>query len=301
MVHFTAKDEHRRNFSLTRINQIVDKAIERNYPGVHCDIGGAYENGIEEIDEIGTSISDHDFKKEILQSLVSPILPIITAPGLKSLKQDLIEKYWYVDKELEINTQWGWIPPITTFRKLTGTRFVKKEYSWIPLHFMEEYARQTTMDSFFKDKTEEKHPIADDSFLGRVKKHLHHYTFTGGEEWEFKSDAAIEERKKKVIEEKEAKEKEEKESAGFGGGFGGGGYSGTGAGGSWAEEKSKIIEVPKEKEPNYILLEEVVVTGYSPQKMLRQLRHEYCHWSSNRDWFGMEPNSDRKRKIFHSK
>ena len=31
MIHFTAKDEHRKNFSLTRINQVVDKAIEKNF------------------------------------------------------------------------------------------------------------------------------------------------------------------------------------------------------------------------------------------------------------------------------
>lgn len=314
MVHFTAKDEHRRNFSLTCINQIVDKAIERNYPGVHCDIGGAYENGIETIDEIGTSISDHNYKIETLQSLVSPILPIITTPGLKSLKQDLIEKYWYKEKELEINTQWGWIPPITSYRKLTGTRFVKKEYSWVFLHFMEEFARQTTMDSFFKDKTTERHPIAEDSFLGRVKKHLYHYTFTGGEEWEFKSDAQLkiekEDRQKQEELEKNLKKidvKEEKEK------FLRGQSQVVQDGLSSEIYEPKIIidnEVPFKKdfflekviEQKTIQLKEVVVVGFSPQMALRKLRHEYCHWSSNRDWFGMEPpNSDRKRKYFYPK
>ena len=43
-------------------------------------------------------------------------------------------------------------------------------------------------------------------------------------------------------------------------------------------------------------MEEVIV--YADQQMLRRLRNEYLHWSSNRDWFGMEPNTNRIRKEF---
>lgn len=47
-VHFTAMNEHRENFSLTKF----PGSIEKEFPGVHCDIGGAYENGTEIVDEI---------------------------------------------------------------------------------------------------------------------------------------------------------------------------------------------------------------------------------------------------------
>ncbi|SFC45575.1 phospholipase effector Tle1 domain-containing protein, partial [Kaistella jeonii] len=50
-VHFTAQDEHRKNFRLTRMKT----GIEKNFPGVHCDIGGAYENETEVKTEIETN------------------------------------------------------------------------------------------------------------------------------------------------------------------------------------------------------------------------------------------------------
>ena len=34
------------------------------------------------------------------------------------------------------------------------------------------------------------------------------------------------------------------------------------------------------------------------QDVLRILRNKYLHWSANRDWFGMQPTSDRKRKEY---
>jgi len=49
-VHFTAMNEHRENFALTKMR--VENCIEKTFPGVHCDIGGAYETGTEYVDEI---------------------------------------------------------------------------------------------------------------------------------------------------------------------------------------------------------------------------------------------------------
>ena len=37
---------------------------------------------------------------------------------------------------------------------------------------------------------------------------------------------------------------------------------------------------------------------FEEQKILRILRNKYLHWSANRDWFGMQPTSDRKRKEY---
>ena len=44
-------------------------------------------------------------------------------------------------------------------------------------------------------------------------------------------------------------------------------------------------------------VETVNVRSYNSQTMLRKLRNEYLHWSSTRDWFGMQPDEGRKRKI----
>jgi len=45
-------------------------------------------------------------------------------------------------------------------------------------------------------------------------------------------------------------------------------------------------------------LEEVTVTSYHPQTLLRIIRNKYLHWSANRDWMGMDPNNDYQRVIY---
>jgi hypothetical protein len=302
LVHFTAKNEHRRNFSLTRVPSanIVNhqgniKTVERNFPGVHCDIGGAYMNEKEVVDEIGTSLSDGGYNATVFDAL--PGSSIFHKTGLRALKQDLINQYWYKEEELEIKIQLGYIPPFTTFWKLTGTRNLKKEYSYIPLHFMEEYAVKTPMKDYFTFSIVDAFPL--DSFLKNVKEHLHDYVFGEDIEWEFVPDEVLEERKK----EREEKERSEIEF-----------------------EKSLLAHNlvqkpvydnldPTKYQPDVILqqittiepepeksdaieLETITVAKHSPHKMLRKLRNEYLHWSANRDWFGMEPNDDRKRVEF---
>lgn len=316
LVHFTAKDEHRRNFSLTRIPSANSansegeiKTIERNFPGVHCDIGGAYMNEEEVIDEIGTDISDDGYNTKFWD-YVSPIAAsFFHKTGLPALRQDLIKEYWYTDDQLEINRQWGWIPPITTYKKLTGTRNIKKEYSYIPLHFMEQYARSTGMKSYFDDELTNWYKL--DGFLQNVKNYLEPYA--KGEdnvEWEFRTDEEIAKRKK----DREQQEKWRSEMENF-------------DANNYSESPKQLYDnldpalyrpkvdpillksldpksleesIKEEEEKTYgtTTLEEVVVIGYNEQKMLRTLRNQYLHWSSNRDWFGMEPNDDRKRKEF---
>ena len=41
-IHLSADDEYRKNFALTNINSAGFKGISLSLPGVHCDIGGAY-------------------------------------------------------------------------------------------------------------------------------------------------------------------------------------------------------------------------------------------------------------------
>lgn len=311
IVHFTAKNEHRRNFSLTRINQVADRAIEKNFPGVHCDIGGAYESEKENVDEIGTTYKDAGYKSSFLDYQFPLIAPLVHKTGLRALKQDLVKQYWFQEGQLDINWQMGWIPPVTTYRKLTGTRFVKKEYSYLPLHFMEEYAQSTPMEPFIIKSLVKKYPVND--FLEKIKTHLHHYAFGDGKEWEFISDDELEDRKKKreaiaAAEQEEQKRKQELERIRLEvqeelknpkgmepvyDNLNPKDYIHEVA----VEEAKKVMDLEFEKKDKVIVLEEIVVAADSPQKMLRQLRNEYLHWSSNRDWLGMEPNGDRHRRF----
>lgn len=310
VVHFTAKDEHRQNFALTRINQISGKYIEKNFPGVHCDIGGAYMTEKEVIDEIGTQMKDRNYVS------VLPVSISHDRMGLKALRSDLIRQHWYHEDQIEINTQWS-LPP---YSKLTGIRGkkikgtddqyegVKKEYSYIPLHFMETYAKSTEMKEYFVEESCLKFPL--DNFLEDVESYLTPYVLDETnevKEWDFICDEEIEQKKLERLEKQkleaeiESIERKLKDHT----------YE--------YEDLKKVtdnlrveqykpnldfgtLKIPQEvatQEPEIrtIDLPEVTVTAYDSQTMLRKLRNEYLHWSSTRDWFGMQPNTNRKRQI----
>lgn len=318
IVHFTAKDEHRTNFSLTRIpnaNMVNGQGnkvrVERNFPGVHCDIGGAYMSEVEVVDEIGTNLKD-GFYKTKFYDFITGVSLLFRKTGLKALEQDLIDQYWYKDNQLEINNQKviGSSTVKVVYKKLTGTRDLKKEYSYIPLHFMEEYARDTGMEAYFSDDLKLWFPL--DNFLLNVKRHMSPYAKGDtDEEWEFKTDKKLQERQeKRDKEEKLQNEMDRKiESA---------------EANNFSEIREPVydnknpkdyqrridldmIQLTKENEIQgktedeiiySMTLDEIVLTSYNQHQMLRRLRNEYLHWSSNRDWFGMQPNTNRIRKEF---
>jgi len=286
MVHFTAKDEHRKNFSLTRIRQIKDRAIEKNLPGVHCDIGGAYETETEYKDEIETS--NH---KPLWQ--------------LKSYMNELIAGGWFKDDQIEINNKfWNFMTSGLVYRKLSGTRYLKKEYSYLPLHFMEEFGKEimktkeksnALIDDLTIQYSVEGHPL-----LVSAKSYMEGYMKDEIPEWDFVSDEELAKRKQdrinrenleKMLEEIEKnKIYQEQNSSRF-----------DGQRQYWPTMPPGLGEDPQpqlEQDENIrtTTLEEVVVTAYHPQTLLRKLRNEYFHWSASRDWFGMEPNNDRKRR-----
>jgi hypothetical protein len=282
-VHFTAKDEHRENFSLTRL----PIGIEKNFPGVHCDIGGSYENGPEENDDLENTWN-------------------LLFPDLQKYMQELIDGHWFNDEEIKIPFFSATSHKIKTERKM-----VRKEYSYIPLHFMERFCKQTAMADMFILSTEDKYDILikeeekeeDKQILLSAKSHLERYVFEDGEEWEYLPEEIYQQRKK----EREAKRR--------------------------AEELKKELEKPIVQKPVYdnldpalyrpkgILsqipldppkpniiensdgtkthqLEEIVVVAYTPDTLLRKLRNKYFHWSATRASFGKDPNMDRKRAIY---
>lgn len=273
-VHFTAMNEHRENFSLTKF----PGSMEKEFPGVHCDIGGAYESGMEVVDEIETS--NH-----------KPLW------FLNKRRQHLIDEHWFTDEQIEINNKlWNALTMGTVYRKITGKRFLRKEYSYIPLHFMEKlgenhYAHQVILS------TENTFSIESDQYLPSAKNYLYHYVFENGEKWNFKTDEQVkQERELKEIE----RLKEQTPTAVVDN--------------VYVKPPLEVpVLLPKSEqeiiknEPKFdengneiktVNIEGVTVTGYSKQTLLRILRNKYLHWSANRDWLGMDPNSNYERQIY---
>ncbi|MFH6934751.1 T6SS phospholipase effector Tle1-like catalytic domain-containing protein [Flavobacterium sp. FlaQc-30] len=165
VMHFTAADEHRNNFSLTTTS--VGKT--REFPGVHSDVGGSYNDGIEVVKAI-----EKNFKEK-----------------LEKLSEKLVDSAWYLKDQLEISF-------FGPKHELKGTRNLKNSYSYIPLHFMAEAAIELNVP-LKKEKLEiEKYSISSNPLLVRVKKRLHKYVFENAQPYTFKWYGNIHEKYKGV-------------------------------------------------------------------------------------------------------
>ena len=115
-IHFTALDEIREYFSLTRL--VHPKAIEKNLPGAHSDVGGSYDcDGVNLYEEV------------ILGQNLTHL------EELDNLKQQLINEGWYSKEELDLRDI-----PWPAQNELIGARIVMGEYSYLPLLWMSKYA-----------------------------------------------------------------------------------------------------------------------------------------------------------------
>lgn len=276
-VHFTAKDEHRKNFALTRLKT----GIEKNFPGVHCDIGGAYLNETEKVLEIETN--NH-----------------LWFGKLEKYRQHLIDEYWYKEDQLVVLSDYmtsgldkGWTPPVTrmltSYKRLQGTRYLKKEYSYIPLQFMEIYFRDELKD----DATEimpisckEQYPIGEHNpVLKEAYKILYDYVFGNKPEWDFIPDHILNSvgKNTKLTQESSLPPIVKQDN-------------------TYVKKPELPVILKKEELPKpkveidsegnkVIVLEEVVIKPPTEQSILRRLRNEYLHWSASRKWAGMEPNN----------
>ena len=315
-VHFVAMDEHRQNFALTHLKGTNCK--EKVLPGVHSDIGGGYETGIEVVDELE----------------VAPLNNIIL-PYLKKQKELLVKEYWYKEEQTDIVIDH--VPKemakkglyiyyfnelirllrfryIATFNnyffynKLRGIRFLKKEYSYIPLHLMEKAFRKVLWGRsaekiikiptgkgypFPEEKTiQEKFGINKEGVLETAQKILDAYVFGDKNKWEFLSDdklgAILKKEKEKLSLRKPISIKEKEQ-------------------GKQTEINSQQIrdKIPSQKplpldKEEIQLIQEVKKKNpiFEEQQILRILRNQYLHWSANKDWFGMQPAPGRKRDTY---
>lgn len=185
------------------------------------------------------------------------------------------------------------------YRKLSGTRYLRKEYSYLPLHFMEEFGKdimktQAKKPAIIDDLTVQ-YSVEGNQILKQAKSYLEGYMKDEIPEWDFVSDEELAKRKQErinrenlenLLEELEkSKVYEEQNTTGF-----------DGQKQYWPTMPLGLGKEPEpDPDPNIINIEEVVVTAYHPQTLLRKLRNQYFHWSASRDWFGMEPAKNRIR------
>ena len=151
-IHFTALDEIRKYFSLTRLSR--PKAIEKNLPGAHSDVGGSYD-------------CDQVHSEEVIlgQNLTH-------LEKLDKLKQQLINEGWYSKEELKLDDNY-WPKQ----NELIGTRNLKGEYSYLPLLWMCKYASFLIEEKYILFKEIKDLYKIEDDILKEVKKHLDETTF----------------------------------------------------------------------------------------------------------------------------
>lgn len=171
IIHFTARDEHRENFALTRI----PFGIEKSFPGVHSDIGGGYLTGKEIVKEIETEWFVQ-LKKNGSEELYK-------------LQKLLISEGWFKDNK-ELRLVKGEIVPVPVLIPLPApvpvsvrvplpytlysNRYLKKEYSYIPLHFMTDYLFKSS-NIIERHELYEEYSINDNPLLIKIKKYLAPY------------------------------------------------------------------------------------------------------------------------------
>ena len=304
-VHVTAMDEHRENFALTKLQPQENNCnyIEKTFPGVHCDIGGAYETGTEIVDEIE----------------VCPVIISLFSSELEDLKSKLISDCWYMESQLEIKIELqrdeervakhlelfkkrydrfleiiGGVTGanLIRYKKLRGVRFLWKEYSYIPLHFMESYFLSNLSDNcekIFSMTTIDEYSIKSHPKLVQAKEWLEKYVFGNGEKWSFipnieeiikgkiiklKGKKPLHEATKDRLEERRYKVMLDNKHQ----------YT----------ELIKVLNQEKELRDRVINENPIIANHF----ILETLRTYYLHWSANRDWFGMDPTSDRIRKEY---
>ncbi|QYN50686.1 phospholipase effector Tle1 domain-containing protein [Apibacter sp. ESL0404] len=167
IVHFTSLDEHREYFPLTRIKPGTNR-IERNFPGVHSDIGGSYSNYTETGSE---NLLIEKRSKYELEKLID-------------YRAELIQGGWYTPEQLKIE------PKMVTKHShysLKGERNLRKEYSYIFLHLMREES-EPYMGKYYMPGEMEKYSLSGNKILEQAKEYLQLYTMKWNEDWVLKSE-----------------------------------------------------------------------------------------------------------------
>jgi hypothetical protein len=158
IVHFCAGNEHRANFNLTTIQEGKNR-IQKFLPGVHCDVGGSYVEGRPE--KVAVIAFSTQIKK------------------MEQRYQALVAKGWFKHDELSIKQ-----PLLTNFSILSSSRKkLSNQYSYIPLHFMAELARNKGAVNIQMEYLKSKYAFSNEHkvFLTRImNEKLRPYVFEDG-------------------------------------------------------------------------------------------------------------------------
>ncbi len=178
VVHMVAADEHRANFSLVNISSVAKTSpdsgkkggIELSYPGVHCDVGGAYEEG------------RPDNPKRIDATIL--------ASSLEPLRAELIRQGWFKEGELTIIRDPFYRPTINNFRLEGNRKKISNQYSYIPLHIMADFCTIKELPinkaALLEFKNFKGNWIDGNvRFLETIKAKLENYSLKGGEPFVF--------------------------------------------------------------------------------------------------------------------
>lgn len=181
VVHMVAADEHRYNFDLVDISSVAKVSpdsgkkggIELTYPGVHCDVGGAYVEGD----------GNTPYRIDVGR---------IKGP-LEALQKEIVDKGWFKNDEMSIHfyTSGLMLSLARSFYRLQGSKkYVSNQYSYIPLHIMAEFCKKKDVPiddiALQKFKRFTDNPVPDNvNFLEKIKKIYWKYSFEGGKPLKF--------------------------------------------------------------------------------------------------------------------
>jgi hypothetical protein len=179
IVHMTAGDEHRYNFSLTRINRKKNH-IELNLPGVHCDVGGSYVEGRPE-GNYPNATPDPAGKHILAEETVSDYDTVNKMKKIETFKETLIKEGWFKANQIKVNTTTSIFKSGATLELESYRPYVSNQYSFIPLHMMCKYGLKNGLPFDFGKLIEKKdfnnNTIFKDnvSFLKKIQTYLEEY------------------------------------------------------------------------------------------------------------------------------
>lgn len=166
VVQFAAGHEWRTNFSLTDITSAGEKGKEFTIPGAHADVGGCYESEV--------------FKQGHSPSLTPARVindPVEYNRIAEGKKQVFIDQGWYLKGQIKTGPHSN---KYVNHIYLEGERYIDKRYSYIPLHFMCQMAKDkksefNTSSVEFKFQIPQKAGQNGTHLLSYVKSRLQKY------------------------------------------------------------------------------------------------------------------------------
>lgn len=187
VAHMIAGDEYRTNFSLvdiSTVNKILPTftkkgGVEVIFPGVHCDVGGAYVEGG----------GNHPYRINIAQDRES----------LEKEKLEFAHQGWFQKKELDVHFYFSGIMLAGViagnyFRLEGNKKRVSNQYSYIPLHLMAEIGilknAPIDFDGIKRGYDFKENWIENNvKFLTELSTKLRNYTFYGNKQLTFENSS----------------------------------------------------------------------------------------------------------------